>query len=381
MKVLPVSFLGVAALVWLTSFGFLALLMIVARTRRRVKLRPESWPDVAVVVPTLNEEAYILQKLDDLRGVDYPPDRLHALVVDGGSTDRTRALVQERIEQGEAVRLVCLTAVRNKIEQVIRSLELLGQEYIVFTDADTRLEPGCVRELIGSLLQDRRAAIVGAMVRPLSALPEELIHWRLHNFLWWLEGEAFSAAGFSGVCYVLRKDSANQIDRDVQAEDIHLSLSVCAAGYRVRLCPSAVAYEMRVPQTVREFFRFRRRRGSRYVAALRHFQRSAPRSLGWRIVRRARLWQFGVTPWLGVVLAGLGAAVLLTPQWTYSVIVLAAFIVPALGGMLILNRETARAFGWGKLIFALMRYGVLIMTSLLTLGKDSPLGNAPGGQP
>ncbi|OGD18928.1 MAG: hypothetical protein A2W03_13815 [Candidatus Aminicenantes bacterium RBG_16_63_16] len=381
MNALLIAFLGVAGLLWIGSFGFLGLLMVITRLRRRAAPRPDSWPDVALVVPTLNEEAYILEKLDDLRRVDYPSDKYRILVVDGGSTDRTCDLVRERIRDGEAARLTCMSGVRNKVEQVIRSLELVSEEFIVFTDADVRLEPDCVRELVSLLLADRRVAIVGATVRPVSRLLEEIIHWKLHNFLWWLEGEAFSAAGFSGVCYALRRDSATRIDRDIQAEDIHLSLSVCAGGHRVRLCPSAVANELRVPQTVREFYRFRRRRGTRYVAALKHFQHPGRRSWGWQIVRRARLWQFSIAPWLGVLLAGLGLALLMTPQRSYLLIIPAAFVAPLLGGILVLNRDSGRISGWGKLLFASLRYSVLIMTSLLILGHGPSAHDGPGGPP
>ncbi len=381
MSALLFAFLGVSSLLWLTSFGFLALLLIVTWSRRRAAPKREDWPDVALVVPTLNEEAFIHQKLDDVRKTDYPAGRLRILVVDGGSSDRTRDLVQRRIDEGQAIQLVCLTGIKNKIEQVVRSLELLGEEFVVFTDADTRLEPDCVKELIGSLLLDPRAAIIGATVRPASGLLEEIIHWRLHNFLWWLEGEAFFAAGFSGVCYALRKDSAGQFCSDVQAEDIHLSLSVCAGGHRARICPSAVAHEMRVPQTVREFFRFRHRRGSRYVAALRRFQYRGSTPVGWRLVRQTRLWQFSVAPWVGFATAGLATAFLFTPQRAYSAGVSIAFLLPALGGLLYLNRETGRDAGWGKLIFALIRYSVLIMISLLTLDKVSASETGCNAQP
>ena len=77
--------------------------------------------------------------------------------------------------------------------------------YVIVTDADTRLEPNCVTELVATLLADPQTAIVGATVRPASALLEERIHWWFLNHLWWLEGEALSAAIVSGVCYAARR--------------------------------------------------------------------------------------------------------------------------------------------------------------------------------
>ncbi len=53
----------------------------------------QSRPFVSVVMPVLNEEAFIERSLGALLDQDYAPDRLEILVVDGMSSDRTRELV------------------------------------------------------------------------------------------------------------------------------------------------------------------------------------------------------------------------------------------------------------------------------------------------
>lgn len=49
-------------------------------------------PDVTVIMPTLNAERTIRHSLDSLIIQTYPSHRLHVLVVDGGSSDRTCAV-------------------------------------------------------------------------------------------------------------------------------------------------------------------------------------------------------------------------------------------------------------------------------------------------
>jgi len=53
-------------------------------------------PTIDVLISTFNEEAYIAHCLDEVLCQDYPPDRFRALLVDGGSTDRTVEIVQAR---------------------------------------------------------------------------------------------------------------------------------------------------------------------------------------------------------------------------------------------------------------------------------------------
>ena len=96
---LLVVFLTASAILWLTVFGYVGVLLI--RVWRRWSEPPprplessEPLPSIAVVLPVRNEERFILSKLADLRRSDYPADRFRTIVVDGGSVDATAKLVE-----------------------------------------------------------------------------------------------------------------------------------------------------------------------------------------------------------------------------------------------------------------------------------------------
>lgn len=63
-------------------------------------------PFVSIVMPVRNEEKFIVSVVEAVFEQDYPADRLELLVVDGMSTDRTRALVQEIQKRRSNVRLI-----------------------------------------------------------------------------------------------------------------------------------------------------------------------------------------------------------------------------------------------------------------------------------
>jgi succinoglycan biosynthesis protein ExoA len=67
-----------------------------------------SRPLVSIVIPCLDEERYITNLLDSLGAQDYGPDGIEVVVADGGSTDRTRELVE-----GYASRFMRLALVDN----------------------------------------------------------------------------------------------------------------------------------------------------------------------------------------------------------------------------------------------------------------------------
>ncbi len=56
-------------------------------------------PVVTIVVPMLDEIDYIGRCLDGFAAQTYPADHLDVVVVDGGSTDGSRALVERFGEQ------------------------------------------------------------------------------------------------------------------------------------------------------------------------------------------------------------------------------------------------------------------------------------------
>lgn len=62
-------------------------------------------PYLTVVVPVRNEEQFVTETLEALAAQDYAKDRYEILVIDGRSTDRTRAIVEEFIGRRSDVNL------------------------------------------------------------------------------------------------------------------------------------------------------------------------------------------------------------------------------------------------------------------------------------
>lgn len=62
--------------------------------------------DVAIVIPTYNEEKYIEACIESVRQQSYPFERMDIMIVDGGSNDRTRDIVLEMSHKWENIRLL-----------------------------------------------------------------------------------------------------------------------------------------------------------------------------------------------------------------------------------------------------------------------------------
>jgi len=75
-------------------------------TARPDEPRSERYPFVSVVIPVYNEERHIEACLASVLDQDFPDDRYEVIVADGGSTDRTRVIVEAVAAQHAKVRLI-----------------------------------------------------------------------------------------------------------------------------------------------------------------------------------------------------------------------------------------------------------------------------------
>ena len=115
-------------------------------------------PRVSIVLPTLNEESFIADCLRSLLAQDYG-DVLEVLVVDGGSTDGTRQVVEAA---GASVRLLDNPRVTAAAAMNIGIAAARG-EVVVRADAHTLYEPDYVSSCVSVLLETGAENVGGAM--------------------------------------------------------------------------------------------------------------------------------------------------------------------------------------------------------------------------
>jgi cellulose synthase/poly-beta-1,6-N-acetylglucosamine synthase-like glycosyltransferase len=193
-----------------------------------------------------------------------------------------------------------------------------------------------------------------------------------------MEGEALSTACVSGVCFAFRRKLVSPLDPGARTDDIHVALTASARGYRVRICRTAGAVEVRVPQTASELVRFRRRRGRAYLSELKNFSLKADAPLGWRIKRLISLWHFLVTPKVVVLLTVSACLLLGSPFWPWPIVALGAFALPSLTALAASRSLAGGGFRWWRLPLALGRLVVLTVVSMLTL-RPQELSQSPFG--
>ncbi len=119
-------------------------------------MQREDYRDLTVVIPTLNEAESIARVIDEVLSVGVPRDRI--LVVDGGSTDGTRELAEEK-----GVRVI-LQRGRGKADAVKTALEEVETEYVLLMDGDWTYPARHIPELYEKARRECLDLVIGARV-------------------------------------------------------------------------------------------------------------------------------------------------------------------------------------------------------------------------
>jgi cellulose synthase/poly-beta-1,6-N-acetylglucosamine synthase-like glycosyltransferase len=119
-------------------------------------------PFITLVMPSYNEEHYIEECLRSLLAQTYPADRMEILVADGGSSDKTREIV-DRIAAGDArVRLLDNSAHRIQSHGMNLAIKESIGEYILITDVHAEYALNYVAKVVEAFQRTGADAAGGA---------------------------------------------------------------------------------------------------------------------------------------------------------------------------------------------------------------------------
>ena len=122
--------------------------------------------DLSLVIPAFNEELRLLPTLERLhahlsqRSMSY-----EILVVDDGSRDRTREVVEAAAARLPHVILVCQRPNRGKGAAVRRGITESTGDILLIQDADLEYSPSDIPALIDPLLSGKADAVFGTRLR------------------------------------------------------------------------------------------------------------------------------------------------------------------------------------------------------------------------
>lgn len=243
--------------------GYPCLLLLAVRYLQTLRLSPQRseglapiYPSVTVIIPAHNEEVVIVDKLQNVLQLDYPPQLLQILVVSDGSTDKTVALA--RRFASPQVEILDLQPNRGKASALNAGVKQARGDVLLLCDANVLFHPSALKKLLEPL-SDPQVGAASGDVRLASEQSDfeqgERSYYSLERRIQWAESQIGSMMGVDGGMYVLRRSLYRELPQDTILDDFVTSMQVLQQGYRIVYVPEALAYENGTPTWWQEFRR------------------------------------------------------------------------------------------------------------------------------
>lgn len=287
--------------VWI---GYPLILAAVTRMRSFRSLAVDDYfPTVSVLIAARNEEKDIGWKIAETLAWDYPSGRLEILIGSDASTDGTDETIR-------SVRDVRVKFARNPERAgkaaTLNLLARLAQgELLFFTDANTHIEPQCLKAMVRHFADPRIGCVTG-MERNMAGPDVSTMTAGSNAYLDYestinsLESKLGSVLVCDGSVYCLRRNLFTELDPEL-ANDLEHPLRIGSAGSAILYEPRARSYEHCTSSETEEFRR-RRRIAAQGALAMWRLRRD---------LRGLRLWQFlsrKFLRWLTVLPLGVALA-------------------------------------------------------------------------
>ncbi len=117
-------------------------------------------PDLSILMPAFNEEATVATAIERVLEAELPVDEIELIVVENGSTDSTRTVLQGR-EWPDNVKVLYLDQNRGKGGAVRLALEQARGTYTAILDADLEYNAADLADLLPPLTSGEAEVVIG----------------------------------------------------------------------------------------------------------------------------------------------------------------------------------------------------------------------------
>ncbi len=249
MNTLEIIFFILLLIVFYTYIGYGMVLWLMVRIKKcfcKKKKRHElkELPEVTLFISAYNEELVVKQKMQNCYELNYPKEKLKILWVTDGSDDHTNEL----LAQYPDVKVYYHKARRGKTAAINHGIRHVKTPIVVFTDANTLLNPDAVMEMVKRFANPKVGCVAGekrvkATKKDGAAGGGEGLYWKYESCLKKWDAELYSAVGAAGELFAIRTELYEIMPEDTLLDDFIVSMRMTLKGYIIDYCDTAYACE------------------------------------------------------------------------------------------------------------------------------------------
>jgi cellulose synthase/poly-beta-1,6-N-acetylglucosamine synthase-like glycosyltransferase len=120
--------------------------------------------------------------------------------------------------------------------------------YVVFTDANTMLNPGALKEIVRQFMKDNVSCVSGekrvaARYEGQTAAEGEGLYWKYESTLKRWDSDLYSAMGAAGELFAVRMSHYREAPSNALLDDFMMSMLIVKDGHRIAYTKEAYALE------------------------------------------------------------------------------------------------------------------------------------------
>ena len=296
-------------------FAIFWFLVVMDKESKNKTGKLKIYPSVSILVPAYNEEKNIIPALASLINIDYPKNKLEIIVVNDGSTDNTKGIVQQFISQNKnsEIRLVNKKN-EGKGAALNKGLSLSRGKFFVCLDADSVVTKDALKKILPHFTDDNIAVVLPMLKvdRPKNLWQKmQWLEYIVNMFYKKLMSRLDCVHVAPGPFSVYRADILRKVggfDEDNLTEDLEITLRLQSKNYTIIQLADAEVFTV-APKTFRELYKQRNRwyKGS-IINALRYRHMMFNKKYG----------DFGLIQMPTIIVSGLIAIVLVSSLLYYG---------------------------------------------------------------
>lgn len=288
MSFIEVIFLVSVILIWFmiayqfifSVYGYVNYVKSLLEKKKIDNQEYTEFPSCTILIPAHNEEKVISYTIEAMLNLKYPKDKLKIMVINDGSKDRTKEIIEEYAANDARVVLYDVPVGqggKGKSRALNLAIKQAKSEVIAIYDADNTPDPMSLHYLVVNLMSNKEyGAVIGKFrtVNKARNLLTRFINIETLSFQSMLQAgrwQMHNIATLPGTNFVMWKwliDELDGWDEEALTEDSELSIRIYELGYKIKFCPYAITWEQE-PETWKVWIKQRVRwvRGNNYVIA------------------------------------------------------------------------------------------------------------------
>jgi cellulose synthase/poly-beta-1,6-N-acetylglucosamine synthase-like glycosyltransferase len=261
----------------LTVYGYINLVKSL-QEKKQVDEMDFDYPTCSILIPAHNEAIVIGNTIESMLKIVYPEDKLQIIVINDGSTDDTKKIIESYAAKDSRVQLFDIPlgeGGKGKSRTLNIGMNVAKGEIIAVYDADNTPDKDSLRYLVAQLIQHKELGAVLGKFRTVNKDKNWLTkfinietlsfqsmlqagRWQMHNIA------TLPGTNFVMWNWLIKK--LNGWDEEALTEDSELSIRIYQEGYKIKFVPYALTYEQE-PESWRVWIKQRMRwvRGNNYV--------------------------------------------------------------------------------------------------------------------